>query len=162
MVSWREFVEAAPRFAATVRTGLESGPYALLGSIRSDGFPRISGVIVTFSDDQLWVGMPADSIKTGDLTREPRMSLHSAVSASPTAQGDVKLHGLAVVVDEDDAEFADFVAALGRQVRLGSLIVFRIDLQDAAQVRLSEARDRHLIESWRAGRQGTITRHDHP
>lgn len=162
MVSWREFTESAPLFAATVRSGLEAGPYALLGSIRSDGFPRISGVIVTFSDHELWVGMPSDSIKTGDLMREPRMSLHSSVSASPTAQGDVKLHGRAAVVSEDEAEFVRFVTELGRHVRPGTLTVFRIDVHDAAQVRLSEARDRHLIESWRAGQQGTLTRQDHP
>ncbi len=162
MVSWSEFTESAPQFAATVRSGLESGPYALLGSIRSDGYPRISGVIVTFTDQELWVGMPADSIKTGDLTHEPRMSLHSSVTASPTAQGDVKMHGRAVVVSEDEAEFDRFVAAVGRDVQPGTLAVFRIDVHDAAQVRLSEARDRHLIESWREGQQGTLTRDDHP
>jgi hypothetical protein len=162
MVSWREFTESAPRFAGTIRAGLESGPYALLGSIRSDGYPRISGVIVTLSDQELWVGMPADSIKTGDLVREPKMSLHSSVSASPTVQGDVKLHGRAVVVSEGEAEFDRFAAALGRDVQPGSLAVFRIDVLDAAQVRLSEARDRHLIESWRTGQQGTLTRQDHP
>jgi len=161
-MSWRQFSESAPEFAATVRSGLESGPYALLGSIRADGHPRISGVIVTFSDDELWIGMPADSIKTGDLERQPKMSLHSSVSASPTAQGDVKLHGQAIPIGEDQPEFELFVAAFGRDVRPGTLALFRIDIVDAAQVRLSEARDRHLIESWRAGQEGTVTRSDHP
>ena len=162
MASWREFTESAPEFAATIRFGLESGPYALLGSIRADDYPRISGVIVTFSDDELWLGMPADSIKTGDLGRQPKMSLHSSVSASPTAQGDVKLHGRAIPIGEDQPGFGEFVAAVDRDVRPGTLAVFRIDVSDTAQVRLSEARDRHLIESWKAGQQGTVTRSDLP
>jgi hypothetical protein len=162
MGNWRDFNAAAPAFASTVRAGLESGPYALLGSVRSDGHPRISGVIVTFTDDELWVGMPATSIKIGDLERQPKMSLHSSVSASPTAQGDVKLHGLAIPVREDEPGFAQYVAAIGRDVPPGMVKLFRIDVVDAAQVRLSEARDRHLIESWRAGQEGTVTRTDQP
>lgn len=162
MATWREFSTAAPAFAAVVRAGLESGPYALLGSIRSDGHPRISGVIVTFTDDELWVGMPATSLKTDDLARDPRMSLHSSVSASPTTHGDVKLHGVAIPIGEDDPGFAQYVSAVGRDVPSGMVALFRIDVLDTAQVRLSEARDRHLIESWRSGREGTVTRTDLP
>ena len=119
-------------------------------------------MIVTFSDDELWVGMPAASIKTDDLARDPRMSLHSSISASPTRQGDVKLHGIARPVGEDEPGFDRYVAAIGRDVRPGTVALFRIDVLDTAQVRLSEEGDRHLIESWRVGQQDTVTRSDQP
>jgi hypothetical protein len=162
MTSWRDFSDAAPECAATVRAGLESGPYALLGTIRADGHPRISGVIVTFSDDELWIGMPSSSLKTADLARRPKMSLHSSVSASPTLQGDVKVSGQALPVGGADDEFDRFAAAVGREVDPASTTVYRIDLHDASQIRLSEAGDRHIIESWRAGQQGTLVRSDLP
>lgn len=157
IVSWHEFTRSAPEFAATIRRRLESGPYALLGSMRADGHPRISGVIVTFSDDELWLGMPRESLKTSDLERDPRMSLHSSVSTSATADGDAKLHGRAVPITEGEAEFDQFRAAWPHEVKPGALVLFRIDVIDASQVRLSEARDHHIIESWRAGERGTRT-----
>jgi nitroimidazol reductase NimA-like FMN-containing flavoprotein (pyridoxamine 5'-phosphate oxidase superfamily) len=156
-VSWHTFDEAAPEFAATVRGRLEDGPYALLGTIRADGHPRISGVIVTFSDHELWLGMPADALKIADLRREPKMSLHSAVSASATAEGDVKVTGRAVSVSEDDAEFREFADAWPHAFTAGTLAVFRIEVEDASRVRLAETHDHHVIESWRAGEQGTRT-----
>jgi hypothetical protein len=162
MVSWLTFIQSAPEFAGTVRTRLEAGPYALLGSIRADGHPRISGVIVTFSDTELWLGMPRESVKVSDLERDPRMSLHSSVSASPTLEGDAKLHGRAEPVAERESEFERFLALLSHDVRPGTLSLFRIDVVDASQVRLSETRDHHIIESWRAGQLGTRTRIDHP
>ena len=162
MASWHNFMLAVPEFAAVVREGLESGPYALLGSIRADGHPRISGVIVTFSDDELWVGMPASSLKTADLARQPKMSLHSSVSASATAQGDVKLSGTAVPIGGADEEFGHFAEAAGREIDPAATAVYRIVLHDASQVRLSEARDHHIIESWRDGQQSTLVRNDLP
>ena len=158
MASWHTFALTVPQFAATVRERLESGPYALLGSIRADGHPRISGVIVTFSDEELWIGMPASSLKTADLARQPKMSLHSAVSASPTEQGDVKLSGTAVPVGGGADGFRRFAEAAGRDVDPATTAVYRIVPQDASQVRLSESGDHHVIESWRSGQQGTLVR----
>ena len=156
-MSWQVFTESAPDFAATVRRRLEAGPYALLGSIRADGHPRISGVIATFSDTELWLGMPGDSLKIDDLRRDPRMSLHSPVSASATAEGDAKLHGRALPIAEGATEFEEFRAVWPYEVRPGTIALFRIDVIDASQVRLSESRDHHIIESWRVGEQGTRT-----
>lgn len=156
-MSWHVFRDSAPEFAVTVRRRLESGPYALLGSIRADGHPRISGVIVTCSDTELWLGMPANSLKIADLRREPKMSLHSSVSSSPTAEGDVKVTGHAVPVEDGDEAYPDFVAAWPHGITPGTLAVFRIEIVDASQVRLAESRDHHVIEAWRVGEQGTRT-----
>ena len=159
---WGAFIDAAPEFAATVRRRLEAGPYALLGSIRADGHPRISGVIVTFTERELWLGMPSRSLKVADLRREPKMSLHSSVSASATEEGDAKVTGQAVPIPERSAEFDVFVAAWPHEARPGALALFRIEVEDASHVRLAETRDHHVIESWRAGEQGTRTRRDSP
>ena len=106
--------------------------------------------------------MPRGSLKAADLDRKPRMSLHSPVSSSATNEGDAKLHGRAVPVVEGDAEFDKFVAVWPHEIKEGTLALFRIDVIDASQVRLSEARDHHIIESWRVGEHGTRTRRDNP
>lgn len=155
MTSWADFEGSAPELAARVRGRLESGSHCLLGSLRSDGFPRISGVIPSFRDGELWLAMP-ESFKAADLRRDDRMSLHSAAAMSPVGEGDAKLHGRAWEVPGPVRE--SFVSALPHDPGPGGLVVFRIDLLDASLVRLSEARDAHLIESWQAGIEGTTVR----
>lgn len=156
-MSWQVFAQSAPEFADTVRRRLEAGPYALLGSIRADGHPRISGVIVTFSDTELWLGMPGASLKIADLRRDPKMSLHSPVSASATAEGDAKLHGRALPIAEEEAQFDEFRAVWPSAIKPGTIALFRVDVIDASQVRLSESHDHHIVESWRVGELGTRT-----
>ncbi len=156
MASWADFERTAPELAASVRGRLASGSHCLLGSLRSDGFPRNSGVIPTFRDGELWLAMP-ESFKAADLRRDDRMSLHSAAAMSPVGEGDAKLHGRAREVT--GAAHESFVAALPHDPGPGGLAVFRIDVLDASLVRLTEARDAHVIESWQAGIDGTTVRH---
>jgi hypothetical protein len=155
MTSWADFERAAPELAARVRSRLESGSHCLLGSLRSDGFPRISGVIPTFRDGELWLAMP-ESLKAADLRRDDRMSLHSAAATSPAGEGDAKLHGRARGITGPAHEA--FAVALPHDPGPGGLAVFRIDLLDASLVRLNDARDAHVIESWQAGTERTTVR----
>jgi hypothetical protein len=43
-VRWEQFARAAPELAAVARSSFVTTRLALLGTLRSDGFPRISPI----------------------------------------------------------------------------------------------------------------------
>jgi hypothetical protein len=112
MISWKEFTQAAPRIAAIfARRHAATGNLCMLGTLRSDGFPRISPVEPRFFEDQLWIsGMP-DTTKFRDLARDPRFCLHTATIDTGVKDGDAKLWG---VVDDvqDEALHRRYAQAL--------------------------------------------------
>jgi hypothetical protein len=104
MTSWKDFTQAAPRIAAVfARRHAATGHLCMLGTLRVDGFPRISPVEPSFFEDQLWIaGMP-DTVKFRDLARDPRFCLHTATVYTDIKDGDAKLWG--VVEDVQDTAF---------------------------------------------------------
>ena len=115
-VTWGEFAEQEPQLATLgeaqfARTGL-----ALVGTLRRDGWPRISPVEPFFVDGQLYLGMMWRSVKALDLLRDPRCVVHSTVSDPNGAEGEFKVYGRAVDVADsgERSRFADAVfAAIG-------------------------------------------------
>ncbi|MDX1659279.1 MAG: hypothetical protein R3343_10705 [Nitriliruptorales bacterium] len=98
-VSWRDFAAAAPELAAAVRRRFEANLHHVLGTIRPDGAPRLSGTEVTIGEDELTVGMMPDSHKLADVRRDPRVEVHSAPLEEDLATGDAKLSGRLVPID---------------------------------------------------------------
>ena len=115
-VAWREFASREPELAALgeaqfARTGL-----SLVGTLRRDGWPRISPVEPFFVDGQLYLGMMWRSVKALDLLRDPRCVVHSTVSDPNGSEGEFKVYGRAIEVTDhgERARFADAVfAAIG-------------------------------------------------
>ena len=115
-VTWGEFAAQEPELAALgeaqfARTGL-----AMVGTLRRDGWPRISPVEPFFVDGQLYLGMMWRSVKALDLLRDPRCVVHSTVSDPNGAEGEFKVYGRAVDVADsgERSRFADAVyAAIG-------------------------------------------------
>ncbi len=110
-VTWQQFSARSPDLAALgeaqfARTGL-----ALVGTLRRDGWPRISPVEPLFVDSQLYLGMMWGSVKALDLLRDPRCVVHSTVSDRDGTEGEFKVYGLAVEVKDPDERrrFADAV-----------------------------------------------------
>ena len=101
MASWSEFVEEAPRIAEVfVRRHAATNYLCMLATIRSDGSPRISPMEPRILEDQLvLVGMP-DTTKYRDLGRDPRFCLHTATVDPYVGDGDAKLWGEAVNMQE--------------------------------------------------------------
>jgi len=101
MVAWQEFAEEAPRIAEIfVRRHAATGNLCLLATLRSDGSPRISPMEPRIVDGRLvLVGMP-DTTKFRDLGRDPRFCLHTATVDTNVSDGDVKLWGNAVNVQD--------------------------------------------------------------
>ena len=117
--TWGEFAAAAPELAALgeamfARTGL-----ALVGTLRRDGWPRISPVEPFIVDGQLCLGMMWRSVKALDLLRDPRCVVHSTVSNRDGTEGEFKVYGHAVEVTgpEELRRFCDAVyAAIGLRI----------------------------------------------
>ena len=94
-------VPCAPVSPLIARRHAAARNLCLLGTLRSDGFPRISPIEPRVFDGRLvLVGMPGTT-KFRDLERDPRFTLHTATVDPEVKDGDAKLWG--VVVDDPDA-----------------------------------------------------------
>jgi Pyridoxamine 5'-phosphate oxidase len=100
-MSWRDVELGAPELARLGVARLSSARVALLGTLRRDGSPRISPVEPYIAAGQLLIGAMAWSAKAGDLRRDPRYVLHSAVTGPDSGEGELKLYGPAVEAGRD-------------------------------------------------------------
>ena len=151
MASWKEATEQAPELATLTRERIEATGLALLATLRRDGFPRVSGVEPFFAGDDLWLGMMPRSLKAKDLQRDPRLCLHNATIDKEVKDGDVKVTGRAVEVDDVDAKEQvrqDLLARTGFDVGT-DFHLFRVDVAELASVR--PANDVLVIDWWRDG-----------
>jgi Pyridoxamine 5'-phosphate oxidase len=99
-MNWDEFKAAAPELAGLGEGLFERAGVVLVGTIRKDGSPRISPVEPLITDGELFLGMMWQSLKALDLLRDPRCTIHSAVSDREGAEGEFKLYGRAVDVHD--------------------------------------------------------------
>ena len=152
MPGWGEVVREAPELAAAVQARFDANRHKVLGTLRADGSPRLSGIEVTFRDGELWLGMMPDSRKALDLRRDARMALHSATVDPDLVEGDARVTGRAVEVTgagamealvEGDARF-EGGAPPGH--------VFRVDVTEVMLISIGDPADHLVIDSWRDGR----------
>jgi hypothetical protein len=97
-VNWDEFAKESPELAQLGFERIEASGMVLLGTLRPNGFPRISPCEVIFCDGDALLGMMWRSPKALDLLRDPRCALHSTVSKTDGSEGDFKLYGRGVDV----------------------------------------------------------------
>jgi hypothetical protein len=101
LLSWRDLDLAAPEIARLGMARLTSAGIALLGTLRRDGSPRISPIEPCLVQGQLLIGAMTWSAKVSDLRRDPRYTLHSAVTVPDSGEGELKLYGPAAETAED-------------------------------------------------------------
>jgi hypothetical protein len=101
--TWQEFSAVAPRIAEvfTRRHGA-TGNLCMLGTLRPDGFPRISPMEPRFFEGQLWIGGMPGTAKFRDLVRDPRFCLHTATVDTHVSEGDAKVWGVVEDVQDPD------------------------------------------------------------
>lgn len=152
MATWTDVEAAAPELAATARGRFEAHGLGLLATLRRDGSPRISGIEPLFALGELWLGMMPGSLKAADLERDPRFSLHNATVDKQVTDGDAKISGSVVAVDDESA-FARFLeafeAANGYAPPPGRFPLFRADVREVSTVK--PGGDHLDIEVWRDG-----------
>ncbi len=101
-MTWEEFKANAPALAALGEERFERTGLVLLGTLRSDGWPRISPAEFLIAHGHLYLGMMWRSRKALDLLRDSRYSLHNAVSDKSGMEGEFKIYGRAVEVTDLD------------------------------------------------------------
>ncbi len=91
--SWEQLKNEAPELASAVERRLQANLHHILGTIRADGSPRLSGTEVQITPTQLRLGMMPDSQKLQDVIRDPRVEIHTAPVDVELKDGDAKLSG---------------------------------------------------------------------
>jgi hypothetical protein len=156
MSTWSHLEQTVPELAGRVRARFEQHGLGYLATLRTDGSPRISGVEPLFHAGELWLGMMPDSLKSRDLRRDGRCSYQSANADKMVADGDARISGRAVWVDDDAAKaaFIDAFAAMsGYPPPPGPFDLFRMDIDEV--VFLQPGSEALTIESWNTARGHT-------
>jgi hypothetical protein len=133
---WDEFASAAPELAQLGEERLRARELCLVGTLRRNGYPRISPVEPEFVDGELMLGMMWRSPKALDLLRDPRLVVHSVVSDRMGSEGDFKLYGRAVDVQDPErrTEYAKTVKARIDWEPTDPYHVFAVDVESAGFV----------------------------
>ncbi|WP_208028090.1 pyridoxamine 5'-phosphate oxidase family protein [Rhabdothermincola sediminis] len=152
MAAWEDVCRSSPELAPAVQRRFEAHGLGLLATIRTDGFPRVSGVEPLFTRGELWLGMMPESRKALDLQRNDRLSLHSATTDKELTEGDAKVTGRAVEVKDETTkqQFLRWFAEENGHAPDGPFHLFRVDVTELALIR--PGGDHLVIESWRQGR----------
>ncbi len=156
MARWQEIELEAPELARRAQAFMEARVHKTIATLRRDGSPRISGIEARFVGGDLGFGSMPRALKALDLLRDPRFALHSGSEDPPEWEGDAKVSGRAVEVTDPDEKSAWF-AAIGHAGPSTDSHLFRAQISEVAIVRLNEARDGLIIDSWHEGR-GVRTR----
>lgn len=154
MVNWNAFARDAPQIAEIfVRRHGATGNLCMLGTIRSDGSPRISPMEPRlFEDHLLLVGMPGTT-KFRDLGRDSRFCLHTATVDPYVGDGDAKLWGSARNLQDKGLHrrFADHLfEQAGLDLRGQEFDPFHVaDITSASSLEMEDGRLRVTI--WKPG-----------
>jgi hypothetical protein len=140
---WDEFAGVVPELAALGEDRLRAKELCLVGTLRKNGWPRISPVEPEFVDGELMLGMMWQSPKALDLLRDPRIVVHSVVSERSGKEGDFKLYGRAVDVHDSDrraAYRASIKARIDWEPPEPNYHLFAVDVESAGFVTFDQPR----------------------
>ena len=104
MATWNQFERESPDLARLAKERFGAVDLVMLGTLRKNGWPRITPIEYTFFDDELVLGGMWQSKKLLDLLRDPRCAIHSVTSNKDGKEGDVKLYGRCLPMAEDRIE----------------------------------------------------------
>ena len=151
MASWRQFADREPELARLGEERLEATGLCMLGTLRKNGFPRISPLEPLIHDGQLYLGMMWQSKKALDLLRDPRCVVHNAHADKTGADGDFKLYGRAEDVrdpHEREAFCQALQAKIGWRPESDEFHLFRVDVTEVGWFQV--VGDKHETRVWRA------------
>jgi Pyridoxamine 5'-phosphate oxidase len=153
MVSWADFAREQPDLARRGEALLEATGLCMLGTLRANGFPRISPVEPLLHEGHLYLGMMWQSRKARDLLRDPRCVVHNAHADKNGTDGDFKLYGLARDVqdaDERERYCRALQAKIGWRPEDDRFHLFKVDVTEVGWFRVVDGS--HETEAWRPGR----------
>jgi hypothetical protein len=100
MARWADFASAAEELAELGLAGFRQRNLCLVGTLRADGWPRISPNAIYFVDGDLLLGMMVGSRKVRDLVRDARLTMMTPQCDREAPLGDLKLYGRAAPVTD--------------------------------------------------------------
>ena len=132
---WQEFKRKAPELAALGEERFDRTGLVLVGTLRRNGWPRISPVEPLIADGHLYLGMMWQSRKALDLLRDPRCSVHNTVSERDGTEGEFKVYGRAVDIRDLEMRrrYGDVLyEKLGFRPEEPEYHLFSVDVESAA------------------------------
>ncbi len=134
MFPWADFETAAPMLAAQGRELIERFRFVLVGTIRSDGTPRISPVEAHLVRGHLMLVMIPGTLKARDLLRDPRILVNSPIIHPDDPNTEFKLRGRVVEIQDRALreETADTIEATSGWRPPENWHFFSLDIEDAA------------------------------
>lgn len=152
-MNWSEFKTVAPELAEAGEKVFERAGVVLLGTLRKDGSPRISPVEMLIVGGELYLGMMPETLKAKDLLRDGRCTVHSLISDKNAPEGEFKLHGAAVNI-QDQTERKFYCDELKRKIGFSPegmpFHLFSIDVQSAGYF-THDGSSARLVKRWRVG-----------
>lgn len=141
-MNWHEFETAAPELAALGRAAFEERHMCTLGTLRADGWPRVSPCEVYFVGDELMLGMMPNSRKALDLRRDPRITVTNGQTERIPKRGDFKLYGRAIeIFDQPQRDaLADAQEAVIDWRPTDPFHVFAVNIESAAYISFGEGK----------------------
>lgn len=135
MAKWSEFEALAPELAGLAMARFKATELMMMGTLRKDGFPRISPIEWAIFEGELTLGGMWQAKKALDLLRDPRCTLHSTTANKNGQEGDAKLWGRAtpLTAEREETYWQQVFADTGWRPP-GPAHVFSIDIDSAAYV----------------------------
>jgi hypothetical protein len=142
---WDVFAQAAPDLAARGLAGFREQNLCLVGTLRADGWPRISPCEIYLVDGDLMLGMMRASMKVADLERDARLTVMTPQCDREGNRGDFRIYGRALPVTDraHRRRLSDTIFAAIQWRPLDPYPMFSVDIETASYIDFSD--DRRLI-----------------
>ena len=146
-MKWGDFVDAAPELAALGLAGFREQNLSILGTLRADGWPRISACEVYVVDGELMLGMMRGSRKASDLERDDRITVMTPQCDREAKRGDFKIYGRAVPITEPRmrGRFGDTIEAAIQWRPTDPFPLFAVDVETAVYISFGDV---HRLLRW--------------
>jgi len=153
---WSQLVADEPRLAELGRRRLADPGVVFVATIRRNGTPRLSPVEPLLWERDLWLSMLSGSRKAADLLRDPRVLVHSIVTAREGALGEYKVRGRAVAEPAEtvhEAYAQEVRTQLGWNPVPGRFHLFRVDIDDVTFIRYDDNTGDQFVTCWPSKRE---------
>lgn len=145
-MNWEQFKQSAPDMASLAEERFQRHGLVLAGTLRNDGWPRISPVEPLIVEGVLYLGMSYRSRKALDLLRDPRITVQTIITNKDGTEGEVKLYGHAEDVQSLETKHTYLEAVrreLGYEISTDEPFhLFAVDVESAAYVVIEGAEQR--------------------
>jgi hypothetical protein len=141
-MNWRELELAAPELAALGKAAFDEHHLCILGTLRADGWPRVSPCEIYFVGGELMLGMMRNSRKSLDLRRDARITVVNGQAERIPRFGDFKIYGRAIEVTDAgqrDAYGQTIFAAIGWRPE-EPFPLFAVDIESCGYISFGEGR----------------------